>query len=163
MEAQDEWQLGIAPMNKNVKHGHAGRSGQTKEYRAWRAMLARCYNPLNKDYANYGGRGISVCDEWRKDFCRFLDDVGPVPSQEHTLDRKDSTNPYNKKNCRWATRLEQSRNRRISKRYKGKAMAEWAAIHNINYHTLMDRWRRGDRGDVLFRATENRFGHVVLR
>jgi hypothetical protein len=140
----------------NLTHGQARKGNHTKEYRSWAAMIARCYNTKNKEYFRYGGRGILVCGEWRSSFVKFFADLGPAPSPNHTLDRINPDLGYSPDNCRWATPLEQGRNKRTTHRYEGKSLSEWAEWHGINYFTLMDRWRRGDRGTRLFRP-------VVLR
>lgn len=90
-------------------HGAAG----TPEYRAWSGMKARCHNPNNPDYHRYGDRGIRVCDRWIESFERFLADMGPRPSSEHSLDRfPNNDGNYEPDNCRWATAQEQAFNRR---------------------------------------------------
>lgn len=85
----------------------------TPEYRSWRKMKERCCDPNNKDYKDYGDRGITVCDAWVNDFKQFYTDMGPKPEIEGefiTLDRIDNSKGYSKDNCRWATQKEQSRN-----------------------------------------------------
>lgn len=84
----------------------------TPEHNAWNAMKARCLNPSHSAFANYGGRGITVCDAWRESFVRFLQDMGPRPSAEHSLDRIDNDGNYQPGNCRWATRGQQNANTR---------------------------------------------------
>lgn len=83
-------------------------------YGTWMNVVQRCLDPKHPSYKNYGGRGITVCERWHH-FENFVVDVGPKPSPELTLDRKDNTLGYNKENCRWATRSEQAMNRRVFK------------------------------------------------
>lgn len=94
----------------NYKHGLRHSS----EYSTWVNMKTRCYNPNNEKYPVYGGRGIKVCDRWLK-FQNFYDDMGPRPSENHSLDRIRNDRDYEPSNCRWATQKQQSLNKR---RYK---------------------------------------------
>ena len=96
------------------RHRGIAKREASDEYRSWQAMRSRCHNPMDKEYSRYGGAGIDVCSRW-DDFIIFLHDMGRKPSGAHTLDRIDSTKGYSKANCRWATREEQSRNRRTTK------------------------------------------------
>jgi hypothetical protein len=82
------------------------------EYNSWNALKGRCNNPNHPQYADYGGRGITVRKEWEESFDRFFKDMGPKPSPNHTIERKNNDKGYYKRNCKWADRFEQGRNRR---------------------------------------------------
>lgn len=102
--------------NHNFRHGHAaGR--RTVEYRIWRGMKSRCQEAKNPSFPDYGGRGIRVCESWQS-FENFLADMGPRPSNM-SLDRINNDGNYEPSNCRWASSIEQARNRRPKKNNRG--------------------------------------------
>ncbi|WP_155418730.1 hypothetical protein [Pseudomonas fluorescens] len=114
-------------------------------YKTWSSMRARCENPNDIEYANYGGRGIQVCDRWA-DFLSFIEDMGDRPAGM-TLDRRDVNGNYEKDNCRWATGSEQCRNKRNNRivEHLGETLciAEWSDRTGINKTTLNDRLNAG--------------------
>lgn len=117
-------------------------------YCIWKHMKDRCYNPNFKHYGHYGGRGITVCDEWRKDFNSFYEwAISNGYDDSLTLDRKDVNGNYDPTNCRWATRREQMLNTRRNHylTYDGETLTvnEWAEKLGMKQNTLLCRIRRG--------------------
>lgn len=117
------------------------------EYRVWRNMQRRCYDPKDPWYHRYGGRGIEVCPEWRESFSRFLADVGQRPSDRHQIDRIDNEGHYCPANCKWSTATEQARNRHtsiiIELSGEEKCAKEWCRELGVKYQALRSRIRRG--------------------
>jgi hypothetical protein len=98
----------------NLKHGQARAGRHTPEYNRYMNMVSRCHNPSDLSWPDYGGRGISVCEEWLSSFESFFSDMGPLPSSTHQIDRMDNDGNYTPENCRWTTPSENCRNRRNS-------------------------------------------------
>lgn len=134
-------------MMGNYKHGHKLAGGASAEYIVWNGMRARCNNPQNPNYPKYGGRGITVCERWAKNFAHFLEDMGACQSSGHSIDRVDNSGNYEPGNCRWATAKEQANNRRSS-RYltlggQTATLAQWADKMEMSIGTLHARLRAG--------------------
>ena len=118
------------------------------EYNSWCNMKGRCHNKKHPRYKEWGGKGITVCDEWLYDFERFYSDMGPRPSPSHSLDRIDGSMGYSKENCRWATKKEQSENRpswvnEIEFNGKKMTITEWAKVVGISRKSLYGRIESG--------------------
>lgn len=116
----------------------------TRLYQIWIGMKDRCNNPSNKRYDRYGGRGISVCEDWQEDFIKFYNWAIDNGYQESlTIDRIDLNGNYGPNNCRWATWREQANNtsRNVSIELNGEnhTLSEWADIYGINAKTLYTR------------------------
>ena len=114
----------------------------TKTYYAWRGMRLRCANPKNQAWANYGGRGIRVCQRWGDDYDVFFEDMGPCP-EGMSLDRIDNDGDYEPGNCRWAGWDVQSVNKRVNRyiEHDGQTLtiSQWAQKLGLPTDTL---WRR---------------------
>lgn len=113
---------------------------------AWKSMRQRCYNPNIQHFADYGGRGITVCDRWRHSYQNFLADMGHRPVAM-MLDRIDNNGPYSPENCRWASRKEQNNNNRpnrfLTLHGETHTMGEWAALTGMSWYTIRERLRLG--------------------
>lgn len=135
----------LAERNKqNAKHGMKG----TRLYQTWHNMKDRCFRKNHAQYADYGGRGITVCPEWTKSFEAFRDWAMDNGYQDDlTLDRRDTNGSYTPDNCRWATQKEQSNNRRSNRliTFNGEThtLKKWSEIYDIPYALLKNRIRAG--------------------
>ncbi len=115
-------------------------------YSVWMSMKGRCQNPNYRQWKDYGGRGISVCERWQSDFHAFVADMGPRPPG-YSLDRIDNDKGYSPENCRWASRKEQQKNTRLVRfveiegvRYKAVEIAQRAGLKT---DTVIERAARG--------------------
>lgn len=128
---------------RNLSHGKSG----SITYVSWKAMKTRCSNPKVKSWIDYGGRGIKVCDRWANSFEAFLEDMGPRPGLEYSLDRIDTDSGYCKENCRWATKLTQNRNTRqnhlINTEWGMITLSEACEKSGISKSTLRSRIKKG--------------------
>lgn len=124
-------------------HGDNKRGQRARLYSIWANMIQRCTNKNHKNFLDYGGRGITVCDEWRE-YGAFRAWAVSNGYKEHlTLDRKNTNEGYTPSNCRWVSTIVQQNNKRSNHllTYDGKTfdIAEWAAITGIRYSTLRSR------------------------
>lgn len=125
-----------------IGSGHIthGRS-HSRTHEIWKSMRQRCLSPASNGWHRYGGRGITVCQRWQK-FEAFLDDMGEAPPGL-SLDRIDNDGPYSPENCRWATVVQQARNKRNNSGYEHNGVhrlwAEWAEESAVSAQLLRSR------------------------
>lgn len=135
---------------KNTKHGEAPDTDRkaTRLYGIWLNMKQRCLNANNPNYSSYGGRGVTVCDEWSTDYLKFKEwSLKNGYSNNLTLDRIDVDGNYEPSNCRWTDWETQSNNKRNSKKYKynGKlySIKQLATMAELDYHLVKRRLNQG--------------------
>lgn len=118
-------------------------------YGIWRGIISRCTDPKSSAWPHYGGRGIKVCPRWTEDFLNFVEDMGPRPSEDYSIDRIDVNGHYEPTNCRWADFDTQARNKReatyglsdeaILKIYTSKDSQEFLALEfNVSIKTVQN-------------------------
>lgn len=129
---------------KNTRHGMS----HSRLYDIWHGIKFRCMNEKSYEYDTYGGRGITICDEWKNDFSKFMEwALSNGYSDDLSIDRIDVNGNYCPENCRWATLSEQARNKRDS-RYltafgKTQTLADWADEYNMIPETISYRLSHG--------------------
>ena len=129
---------------ENLAKAHKHKMSKTPLYNVWQNMKSRCYNENDTRFADWGGRGICVCDEWRHDFMAFYDwAVTHGYSDGLTIDRIDNDGNYCPENCRWATMKEQENNRSNSRLFtmngKTQTLALWCDEYGQSYKTIYKR------------------------
>lgn len=140
-----------------IQHG----MNKTPLHRVWCAMKERCSNPHNKRFANYGGRGISVCTEWANSFETFYNWAKANGyKQGLTIDRIDVNEGYNPENCRWVTTAQQnrnySRNHNITLNGETHCITDWAEITGIKGATILHRLKAGKSVEEALRKEDGR-------
>jgi len=133
---------------KNQLSGNAARThgmSKTSEFSSWKHMKYRCYNENCKEYHNYGGRGIIICDRWKNSFENFLEDMElkPEPKEKYSIERRNNNGNYEPTNCYWGTRKIQANNRRYNDNIiynnKEQTLTQWSKELNIQRETLWYR------------------------
>lgn len=118
---------------------------KTRTYRIWQGAIQRCMDAGDESHADYGARGIRVCDRWMS-FENFLADMGKAPAGL-SIDRKDNDGNYEPGNCKWATRAEQSRNTRrtrlITMNGRTQCLTDWAKEMGLSFHAVHKRIKTG--------------------
>ena len=152
---------GCLRIKANTKHG----VWNSKIYRIYFGMLARCYKPRDKYYKYYGQKGIKVCEEWKNNFKNFYEWALKNGYKEGlSIDRIDSDKNYEPLNCRWVTLKEQGRNKKNVKLilYKGKEyyISDLAEMFNINRSTLYNRLKTGWDIEKALTTKNQRFGGI---
>lgn len=150
--------------NPNYKDGRKN----TRLYRIWKNIKTRCCNNHSPQYINYGGRGITMCEDWKNNFKAFYDwSISNGYTDELTIDRIDNNAEYSPSNCRWVTMAEQCSNRRnnhiVTIGGQKKTLVQWSKQFNINYHTVQDRLKRGwNEIDALTIPVQSKFRKKVV-
>ncbi len=148
-------------------HGESVFRRRSPEYNSWRGMVERCSRPKHCQYAEYGGRGISVFPEWigRAGFVKFLEHVGRKPSRKHQIDRIDNNGNYEPGNVRWVTASENCRNKKnnliLTVNGESHCISEWAEITGIPKRRIHSRkWSLGWSDEDCLRKDKkvNQFG-----
>lgn len=125
-----------------ITHGMS----KSREYIIWTHMISRCFNVSDKVFKHYGGRGITICDEWRHDFMAFYRHIGRRPSPKHSIDRIDNDGNYEPGNVRWATIQQQNNNSRNTRNITlhgwTMTLSNWARFVGLKRETLLCRMDR---------------------
>lgn len=135
-----------------------GMSQKIPEYTIWKAMRGRCNNKNDGSYKDYGGRGIAVCERWNN-FSYFFEDMGPRP-KGYTIERLDNDGPYSPDNCKWASNVEQSNNKRSNSiilfNGKSQSVADWCRELSLKYSIVNSRISSGwtDYSEIFFGKSE---------
>lgn len=132
----------VRKTNRGEEHGLR----KTSEYYSWKSMIQRCENSNHDAYPRYGGRGIKICQRWRKSFINFLTDMGQRPIGT-CLERRDNNGNYEPNNCYWATQKQQARNRRsnriITINGDSLTISEWSEKTGVSKLLIQARAAKG--------------------
>jgi len=143
---QPNGSIGIYTVDNALTEYEASRRAKQEKPEALDALLEviehTTYNLKSKDYQNYGGRGIDMCNRWEDSFSNFLSDMGKRPSINHSIDRINNDKGYSKENCKWSTKSEQNLNKRNNVLFEGKTNSEWALILGISAQAINYRMKK---------------------
>lgn len=145
----------VGAANGQYKHGMRN----SPEYNSWAHMIQRCTNPKNSAWKNYGGRGITVCEQWVNDFQAFLKCVGEKPSPDLSIERIENDKGYEPGNVKWATKSEQSLNRRKYVHQKKKTHCPYGHAYDEKNTRVMKGGERRCRICINLAAVEWRKSH----
>ncbi len=124
------------------RHSTHGMSN-TKEFKVWCSIKERCFSPKVKAYKDYGARGITICDRWQEAFLNFYNDMGALPSPDHTIERIDHNGNYEPSNCKWIHKYDQAANKRNNHvlEFNGKRLhlAAWARELGVDKNHLFTK------------------------
>lgn len=146
---------------QKTKHGLTySEDGKVKRiYRIWSHMKTRCFNSNDDHFKDYGGRGITMCDEWKDSFQAFYDYVSQLPhygEEGYSIDRINNDGNYEPGNVKWSTAYEQTNNRRntiiVEFGSKNHTLAEWSKITGICYQTLFARYKAGKTSEEILKV-----------
>jgi hypothetical protein len=129
------------------RHGESTHGTRSAEYRVWISIKDRCFNKDSQHWKDYGGRGITMCEEWKDDFEAFLRYMGRRPSPAHSIERLRNGEGYSPSNCAWATHAEQQNNRRSNRviEHQGQRLtiAQWVRETGLPRHVIVSRLQGG--------------------
>lgn len=139
---------GCLKVDKLVKRSTTHNQRHTNLYEVWKTMKQRCYNENNKSYKNYGGRGITICEDWKTNFTSFYNwSMANGYKKGLTIDRIDNNSNYCPENCRWTDRMTQANNSRWNKHIivngKDDTLANWLRFYNLTYDKYYKRINKG--------------------
>jgi hypothetical protein len=150
-------------LNPGTTHG----LNNTRANSIWCAMKSRCTNPNVDCYQDYGGRGITVCERWLNSFENFFEDMGEPPTKSLSLERKDNELGYFKENCYWASRHQQSRDKRNNRyfEYDGQRLilSDWAKVFNIRQSLLNTQLKKYSFETIRYHYTQNPKKHSRIK
>lgn len=146
--------------SKRERHGMTG----SPEHVAWGNILKRCLNKNTPNYYAYGGKGITVCQEWIDSFSAFFREIGRRPSPNHSVDRIDNSRGYEPGNVRWATRMQQQSNMssNVFFTHNGEThhLLAWSRISGVSNSVIKSRTRRGLPPDEVLKPVVHRPQHL---